>query len=300
MNIKPLILILAIFALSMPIVSAAWWNNTRNLSIGLVGYWKMNNGSINTSGEPDEIGNYNLYTGGVIGSQAGKLNNMRGAFTSATNVFNYTGTNLNMTADSNYTMGCWIYATDVTTTQVMWHFTRTYAAGDANMDVYVTSGNLHVETGLKTGGNDNIDTGTMKVGWTLLTVAVGTNVTLYVNATSVGTVVHDQTGGISVNKLWVGKRDDGYQASGMSYDECFYYNRGLNVTEIQDLWNNGAGLDYNITVPTADTSPPTLALQYPTNLMGIVTSTLPFPVNLNYTATDSSGVSQCWYDIGAG
>jgi hypothetical protein len=78
-------------------------------------------------------------------------------------------------------------------------------------------------------------------------------------------------------------------------DEISFFNRTLNMTDVLALYNNGMGVQYNRTSDTGETTPPSVNIYSPTNVTYNRNSIL-FEIN----ATDSSGMSGCWFTLNAG
>ena len=91
--------------------------------------------------------------------------------------------------------------------------------------------------------------------WTMVCFTFdGTTSTLYYNTTSIGTVGAGSfdSSGEATNLHFFGRSEGSSYVSNLYYDEVGMWNRSLNTTEISDLYNNGAGITYEVIIDTTD------------------------------------------------
>lgn len=259
---------------------AIWIQTT--LSQGLTGYWKFDETSDGTNSEEAAFHLNNITFGG------GHSRNISG-------IINY--------CDYNDATGTGVFADDLVV-----------AGGNFSYSVWLNPSSLVADRWfldlrssrgyLVSADNDGIIKGYFD-GATLLsgppvvvgawqhyvTVYNGTAHCWWVNGTFFnclnGYVTPDTTETASSH---FGEQYDGAGKYSGFIDELAFWNRTLNQTEIDFLYNGGSGLQYS----TTDAAPPVINITYPLNTSYAISVS-----TLNYTATDDSpGV--CWYTKDAG
>jgi len=106
---------------------------------------------------------------------------------------------------------------------------------------------LSFDWGAGTPATYNVALGTSN--WNFITfVKSGSNITIYFNASSVGSGTIGSLGGSGANTAKVGNNGGGTSPYNGAIDEVGVWSRALSGSEISQLYNGGAGLQYPFTV----------------------------------------------------
>ena len=228
------------------------WNVNAALTDNVYSYWNLNEAA----------------TGNAINSITGSLNLTQTSTTVTTGIISngrtftnsvLTSTNTTFAGftSSSFSVGCWIkqntsvdndYAVilDKQATSNPWHGWRLFWRTGSVGAVFSIRGGTDVYANGVTNIND--------ANWHFL---VGTynnsnnNVSIYIDGTSSGYSVTSPGADYSNTKAFgIGRESSGVGQFGGTIDECFLYNRTLTSSEIQQLYNSGAGLTYPFTLPS--------------------------------------------------
>jgi hypothetical protein len=94
-----------------------------------------------------------------------------------------------------------------------------------------------------------------------------------------------------VIELGCNKGHTGYWFGGLE-DEVAFWNYSLSTSQISDLYNGGAGIQYD---PNPDATPPNVTIDNPTN-----TTYSGATIFFNMTVRDVMAISSCWYSLNGG
>lgn len=260
------------------------WN--ASLDNGNTAYFKFDEG---TGDAVEEVYSMDLVESGTISNQSGLIESSRGAF-GAGNDFNG---NINHTLyeDQDYTINTWWYPTGTPGSGgrcIVW--------GDIVSGGYMLT--LRHETDdkaylviFKNGVSAHINFGSSiplkQNDWTMITVTFdgdNGNATLHFNGTSVGAGTETgYTGETNDNELDVGNQAGGSDCPNIYMDETGFWNRTLSQSEIEQLYNGGAGIAYGVTPPTGIN----ITLNSPIDVYNSTSAIIIF----NSTVFDNGGVN---------
>lgn len=208
----------------------------------IVSYWKLDESSGDAS---DSVGGNTLTNSGSLSYGAGIINN--GIVLSGTNVLD--GSLISSTT-TNWTMTAWIKISSTNQNGVFFHNGSTTSNGGNGDGVGLCVGN---GSSCSTSGNEltvqyyNVafeDTGGAigAAGWHFITVTRDTTTTRYYidGVQTANTTTDTPTAPTSVAKIG---GDQGNFFAG-TVDEVGFWNRQLSGSEITQLYNSGAGLQY--------------------------------------------------------
>lgn len=212
----------------------------------LVAYYKLDESSGNAS---DSFGG-NTGTVTNITYSAGKINNCA--------VFNGTSSDISVPVGvyslfdgtKSWTISAWVYPTNLTGNHTIFR----NSSGDANngfnsgVSFFSSASNINI---LRANGGSSVanqSTATLTINtWNYVTATYdGTNVSLYINAGTPFTQANAISGVTAVLGRfgrWVELSTSYYWWAG-NIDETAFYNRALTSTEVSQLYNSGAGLQY--------------------------------------------------------
>lgn len=238
----------------------AWWNNTQNLSVGLMAYYDFNE----TPGSAvliDKVaGKYNATPTGLANSTSGIIGNARGKYPLGSW---FTASNFQSISETlSYSVNVWANVTSLgAANQAVWFIgcdtTNQVMMGGKND---VTNGQI-VFWSQKAKVNEwdvvkaNIfDNANNLNNWSMLTYTyTGSNksMNLYFNGVFQATGVYGGTSTTpSCQTFYIGNLQDTTTNPAIHsyYDEFgFWNNTALNQTMITDLYNSGNGLQYLLT-----------------------------------------------------
>ena len=224
------------------------------LSDNLVSYWKLDESSGNAA---DSVGSNTLTNENSVGYAAALINNGADFGTANTNKSLYSANNLALSG-SHYTFSCWVkLSTELTTVGGLYMFLESF--DDTNIYTAIYYRNVSGETragGWRNGGVNGLTEYATALGttnWHFLVVTYdGTNVTFYLDNVQRGTpaAASGNNPGAYINSIEIGA--DGASGDNRWYsstiiDECGVWSRDLTTTEISQLYNGGAGLQYPFT-----------------------------------------------------
>lgn len=237
-----------LFVLLVPGVASA------DLTTGLVAYWKMDGNSTDATGNgrngTDTSISYS--TTHAILTQAAQFGGSSRIAVANNAAFNST---------TGVTIAAWFYYAVNTGTQQI--IVGKYDLGSNYIYMAIKGTNV-VGCTVDSDTSDANGATTLVVGTLYFAACTfnGSQTTIYLNAVSDNTPVSTSAanpgaGGIGIGAL--GSNNIQFIANGSAIDEVGWWSRGLSSTEIAQLYNGGAGLQYPLTVAAA-----------PTSIMGLV------------------------------
>ncbi len=278
-----------------------WYNETEvNLSYGLTHYWDFREQDGNFT--EDIIGGINLSVNGTKWSYVGSSPDGNGAIWLNNNAsvqyiinasYLYSNTDMGINGSANRTFACVIKtpteapaadrnffsAHGLPITLIKQGFTtRRLASGDT-MSFWSNSGDF-----TKAWNNFDGD------NWWLWVVGYdGTYVLNWDNATD----KKEALAGLNTlnGPFLFGMWNSGGRNANVTVDACMIWNRALNQSEVDALWNSGSFTFYEEAPPVDDDTTPIVIVDSPIN----ATNYLSMPIELNYNVTDNIAVDKCWY-----
>lgn len=181
-------------------------------------------------------------TGSVSFATAGKIDNSAGTFNTSQRL-GRTSDNLGITATSDYSVNFWVNFTSASGAYIFDFWTQ---SGGQRRDVIYMDG-TKFRTYLTPTDNPGVGSAISTATWYMVTMTkISGAYTLYVNTTG-----YAQTAGSSggaFDRFSIGNPADSFGApvNGI-VDELGVWNKGLTTTEISELYNSGAGLQYPFT-----------------------------------------------------
>lgn len=231
----------AIWQLSVPRTQAALIQPYHQ---GLVGWWQFDEGNGATAVDSSGNGNNGIISGATW--VTGKFNNALNFESSDTLKYVQVPDSQQNSPSSQITVSCWIYATQLKNTGLIWKSNYNYVLysesdGKPAFFVFDSSGGLSAAIASNA---LPLNTWTQVVG----VLGLDNKARIYINGVQSGNTgnsianIRDQSG-----DLFIGKRGDniGVSFSG-SIDDVQIYNRTLTTSEIQESYNYGPDVSSNI------------------------------------------------------
>lgn len=225
------------------------------LTDGLIAYYKFDSDQTT-----DSLGAFNLTKTGTVNAATGKINN--GCDFSARSTANYLSYPDSASLDpSNITVQAWVNLSTIGFDQALvskwwdgsqrsWTLNFEPSAWGFYFDVARSTSNTdHIARNTITG----LTTGTW---YHVVGTFDGTTVKLYTNAV-LGATTATMAGGLTGNGVQMAVGVDGRatpnQALGGYIDEVAIWSRALSSTEVTELYNSGAGLQYPFSTVVTET-----------------------------------------------
>ena len=230
------------------------------LTTNLVSYWKLDESSGNAA---DSVGANTLTNTSVTyGSSYGKINN-GASFNGSSSILQNTSPSGIPSGSTARTVNVWIKPSAVTSTSGTY---AVYWGTGATREVWLVGINSTGHPTVAVYADDLTSTQTLTVGtWYMLTAVYDGNVTLslYINGTldsthtlaaPLNTIISAQ--GMALGN-WAGT-SDWYNGA---EDEVGIWSRALTSTEVTQLYNGGAGLQYPFSAPSSFIPSPAMHLR---------------------------------------
>jgi hypothetical protein len=231
-----------------------------SLTTNLISYWKMDESSGNAA---DSSGNgYTLTNNNTVSFAAAKINNGADFGASNTNKSLTTANNLGIDGGA-MSISCWIKPTALPSSSSDPFATSTFNfAGQSssassvqyNLSLANVSGDQRVyfsrwrDSAAITGAWGSVSVSTSAFTHVVGTYD-GTTLTVYVNAVAqANTVTQSGTGSGGSTQTSLGDRKGSVAYYPGLVDEVGYWSRALSSTEVTQLYNGGAGIQYPFTV----------------------------------------------------
>lgn len=225
------------------------------LTDNLVSYWKLDESSGNAS---DSVGSNNLTNNNSVSYTSAKINN--GADFGSTNTNKYLSYNSGAigSVNADKSISLWVKInTDLTGTDIYtiffeWGFGSNYA-GYLFEYSRVSSTNMFSavrDRGCVGGDKIDYNNPTASAGYYHLVMTLSsTTLKFYVNNSLVGSTTINTGSGIcnGQNGIYVGTNRGQALFSPVIVDEIGIWSRALSSTEVSELYNSGAGLQYPFT-----------------------------------------------------
>jgi hypothetical protein len=218
------------------------------LTDGLVSYWKCNDGT-------DALGVNDLVaTNASFSSTYGKIGS---GFNVTGNGYLRKGAASNMPT-TEFSIGGWYHLSDLSVNSFLMCFGRDTggAAGGLPLIFHAANGIFSAECGSGVAHVNSTTTPSLNTYYFIVYTCDGTTAKLYVNANQQGGNVSQGSGaaasspgfciGAYLNAATPPLANNYYHKG--NGDESFIYNRAITQTEITQLYNNGAGLQYPFTI----------------------------------------------------
>lgn len=206
------------------------------LSTNLVSYWKLDESSGNAS---DSVGS-NTATNSNVTYGTGKINN--GAiFNGSSSAFTFA--TVPVTGSSSFSVSFWLKAGSLVSGMSALHF-GTDASNQA-FNVYLDASSKIAANFTGGGGQVTSTTSLSTSVFQLFTLTYdGTNVRLYVNGTLENTSSSYTSANIGTTNKFIGKYAGNTNWWNGSIDEIGMWSRALTGSEVTQLYNGGAGVEY--------------------------------------------------------
>jgi len=208
-----------------------------SLTTNLVAYYKLDGNS------NDSVGSNNgTDTSVSYSSSYGKIN--EGASFNGSSSRIWTNNNLGLSTSSDKTFGMWYYRTGGATSFTLDY--RNNTGGNFSL-IFFTNGTGGINFNCK--GTDVVISSSLSTNtWYYLTATIsGTTLTAYINGSSIGSGTIG-SGTASTNNLSLSCYADASGGYFQGYlDEVGIWSRALSSTEVSQLYNSGAGLQYPFT-----------------------------------------------------
>jgi hypothetical protein len=232
-----------------------WFETSSDLTFetltgGLIAYWPLDE----TSGTRADAhsGGYTLTDGNTVGSSTGKIGTAASFVDANAEYLNSSAAGLNLSTTDSYSISVWVSPTS----SYFDYLTIANDIGNGDRKIYLltlpTTGYLQRYNGVSTTTAPPLDTWTHVV-YTFQSSGTNTGTEkIYVNGSEVGT----RTGAVpapGASGLEIGRDTTGGNHSWNGLlDEFGFWRRCLSPTEVTQLYNSGAGLEYPFT-PAATT-----------------------------------------------
>ena len=235
MKVKLVFWVLAVLVLCSPVFGAL--NNN-----DLWAYYKADEGTGNLI---DAFSTNNLVQSGTVPNASGIVKWGRGTFTSA-NFFSNTSVNMPNKVGTNFSLSIWINKT-ATIGSDNQYFLLSRNASTQGLQVFIagTTNELRFDPGE---GMGDIGTGYVppENEWTHIVFITFENNTaeVYINGTK--TVTATRTIAYNSTQLFIGKHNSipQFASQNITVDEIGFFNVTLSASQISELYNSGAGLNY--------------------------------------------------------
>jgi hypothetical protein len=285
-----LLIILGIFLLigiitTMPTVKSFDWSDD------IVGYWKLDE-TTGTIAEDEISSNNGSNTGVIIGEDGkiGKSYNYSGDVSSITDFGRNAEFDQTFAGSSDFAISLWVYPTSSGTQETIFAYAQNTSEGpftisrivNESIRLYLATPTVWTikDTGLLIPANSwshiivNRKVSTISV---YVDTVLGVNTTLSANFSTAYTT----------RTLKAGSYGGGTSFKG-SIDEIGIWNRSLNYSEIQELWNFGDGLIYNISVVDTLIN---ISLLFPTNNLIMTSAGANFSTNFSIQGTNLNNLT---------
>lgn len=216
------------------------------LTDNIVHYWKLDESSGNAS---DSVGSATLTNNNTVGYAAAKINNGADFGSSnTTKYFSNSGSNIVGSGDVTYNL--WFKTANTTAGSMQLLHGTGANSQEFRCSVLPSTGKVRV-TRYNSSSATNVDN-TISVfdnTWHMFTVkwVTGGTITAYIDGTALGTTgTNTGIGGTSTPSISLGQMFGEY-FSGL-VDEVGVWSRALSNSEITQLYNSGAGLQYPFTI----------------------------------------------------
>jgi len=212
---------------------------------GLVAYYKLDESSGNAV---DAFGSHDLVETGEVSSQTGLILDSRGTC-SGSDYFNGT-TNYPIDETTDFSVNLWIYKnSSLGSESIFLGIPGTVGHTFFNMR-YRTDDKIDVFLGQTGSSSPSItSTDTMSLGeWKMVTFVYNSSATtgtLYIDGSSQGIVSQNYNPTADDNLYFGAELNGGAPLANAYLDEFGYWNKVLNSTEVEMLYNNGEGATYN-------------------------------------------------------
>lgn len=215
----------------------------------LISYYKLDEAS---GAVLDELSLNDGTNNGATRGATGKINNAY-KFLLDSSTYAYSNSNFGITGSSSWTMNSWLNLTSMASGDYQTIYSLgTYGTANhvVGLNVGASTNNLLLNTWGGIGGGTEFASGvTLINNWHMFTTTYdGTNLRIYVDGNS----VKNYTGTLDLvdNKFYFGGHVGGYtggtgQALNGVLDEIGIWDRALNSTEVDTLYNGGEGLSYS-------------------------------------------------------
>lgn len=218
------------------------------LTTNLVSYYKLDESSGNAA---DSVGGFTLTNTNTVTYSAGKINNGADGGASNSNKSLQVSNNLGFTDSTDVTWSQWVNVTTAPTEGQQQCFTNHYInGGKGRFWMYtMTGGVLKLRMYQDAGAPSTLDiTQTLTTGtWyhIVVTYLNSSNLTtVYVNGSSVGTINFGARNAVSPDYFSILNWGGGTLPWKGLVDEVGVWSRVLSGTEINSLYNGGAGLQW--------------------------------------------------------
>lgn len=245
------------------------------LTTNLISYWKLDESSGSAS---DSVGSNTLTNNNTITYSPGKINNGANFVAASTQYFSSSI----VPNDANITIALW-FKTTATATQELWGHDSTGGSGWSRRLTMNNAGSGKLElfyTNVGESGQVTFDsTGTYNDGawhYAVFTLDSSLGGALYIDGTALttGHTYYAISGGTNSN-LMFGRNNNGgspvWYLTG-SLDEIGYWNRAITSTEVTQLYNGGAGLQYPFTGTTYSAALTGLSFSLSLGSLGVIRS----------------------------
>lgn len=240
------------------ISSAPNWNDYPSLNNGLVSYWTFDNAS--TTIAVDSINHYNLTLNNspsaINSAKIGKGINLTSTGVRYGGSYANSSVNITQITGQNITINGWININSMGSQYGgIYKIGKNENTGDETTCVLFSEiVDIQPDTYLLNCPNTNAVTEISSAGgigtWVMMTMEYDVNgltLTAYANTTQIGMI--NLTTPITEGEFLLNNRYDGYY-SDAGYDEVSIWNRTLTPTEINNLYNSGAGLQFSPASPS--------------------------------------------------
>ncbi len=236
-----------------------------SISSSLLSYWKLDESSGNAA---DSVGTNTLTNVNSVSYSSAVINN-GGVFAKASSKVLQKSSAILGTAPRNFTVSLWVKLNSEVQSgdnnQGYYLFSHQDSAGGGSREqIYINydynGGSRILRAGVYTGSEHEVtksgNLGTSSWYHIVLTCVSGT-LTLYVNGVSQGTASISGSGtgsGASGTRVGANSDDGTIRPTDGTIDEVGIWTRGISSTEVSELYNGGAGLQYPFSATTTTSS----------------------------------------------
>ena len=216
------------------------------LSTNLVAVYKLDN--VN-----DSLNGFNLTNTNSVAFSAGLIGNAADFGTTNSTKYLSVANNLGVTSSTACSFEVWVKIGTSGNNEFIWH-------GDSvdkrSYDIIANATQVYFRTNIRGTGFQNIVSNTTlsTSNWYQFVFTFnGTQSEGFINGTSVGTIASSGVGSLATSDIfYIGKEDGAATYATGLVDEVRVWSRAITSTEVTELYNGGAGLQYPFTVAGSD------------------------------------------------